>query len=417
MPDPSLQDAIPHDAAALDAADPLAPLRDAFHLPEGVIYLDGNSLGPLSRKAAARLRETVEREWGDSLVRGWNAHGWAELPERLGDRIGRLIGAAPGATLVCDTTSVNLFKMLAAALELRPGREVILSDEENFPSDLYIADGLTRLIGRGRLRLVPRARLLDALDADVAVAMITQVDYRSGARLDLAATTRRVQAAGAAMLWDLAHSTGAFPVDIAASGAEFAVGCGYKYLNGGPGAPAFLYMRPDLIEGLRPALSGWFGHAAPFAFDPAYRPAPGIGRMRVGTPAILSMRALDAALDVFDAVDMTEIARKSQALSALFVAELERRAPPGEIALASPRDPAQRGSQVAFRCPHAHAVCQALIAEGVIGDFRAPDLIRFGFAPLYLRFVDVADAAFRLAEILHERRWDRPEHHLRAAVT
>ncbi|MGF1658956.1 MAG: kynureninase [Rubrimonas sp.] len=405
------------DPAALDAADPLAGLRDAFHLPEGVIYLDGNSLGPLPKRAAATLRDVVEREWGESLIRGWTAHGWVDLPERLGDRIGRLIGAAPGATVVCDSTSVNVFKLLAAAMRLRPGRDVILSDEGNFPTDLYIAEGLIELIGRGRLRRVPRESVLEALDAEVAVALLTQVDYRSGAKLDLAATTARVHAAGAVMLWDLAHSTGAFPVDLAESGAEFAVGCGYKYLNGGPGAPAFLYVRPDLADGLRPALSGWFGHAAPFAFDPSFRPAPGVGRLRVGTPPILSMRALDAALDVFDMVDLADLAAKSRALSELFIAEVERRVPPGEIALASPRDPAQRGSQVSFRCPHGYAVVQALIAEGVIGDFRAPDLMRFGFAPLYLRFADVADAAFRLAEILHERRWDRPEHHIRASVT
>ena len=405
------------DPAALDAADPLAGLRDAFNLPEGVIYLDGNSLGPLPKSAAVALRETVEREWGESLIRGWTAHGWMDLPERLGDRIGRLIGAAPGATVVCDSTSVNLFKLLAAALQLRSDRDVILSDEGNFPTDLYMAQGLLDLIGRGRLRLVPRDAVLDALDGDVAVAMLTQVDYRTGAKLDMTATTARVHDAGAVMLWDLAHSAGAFAVDLAASGAEFAVGCGYKYLNGGPGAPAFLYVRPDLAERLRPALPGWLGHAAPFAFDPAYRPAPGVSRMRVGTPPILSMRALEAALDLFDMADMADLEAKSRALSELFISEVERRVPPGEIELASPRDPAQRGSQASFRCPHGYAVVQALIAEGVIGDFRAPDLMRFGFAPLYLRYADVADAAFRLAEILHERRWDRPEHHVRASVT
>jgi kynureninase len=259
--------------------------------------------------------------------------------------------------------------------------------------------------------------VLDALGPEVGVVMLTQVDYRTGHRLPLAETTARVQDAGAVMLWDLAHSTGAFPVDLAAADAEFAVGCGYKFLNGGPGAPAFLYVRPDLTERVEPALSGWLGHAAPFAFDPRYRPAPGSARFRVGTPPILSMAALDAALDVFDSVELADLWAKAQAMTAFFIAEVERHAPPGELTLASPRDSAARGAQVSFRCPHGYAVMQALIAEGVIGDFRAPDIIRFGFAPLYLRFVDTAEAAWRLAEILHERRWDRPEFHARARVT
>jgi kynureninase len=280
-----------------------------------------------------------------------------------------------------------------------------------------MAEGLLSLLGRGALRLVPRAALPGAIDADVAVVMLTEVDYRSGHRLPMAATTAAAHAAGAVMLWDLAHSAGAFPVDLGGAGAEFAVGCGYKYLNGGPGAPAFLYVRPDLAEGLRPALSGWLGHAAPFAFEPGYRPAAGVDRFRVGTPAVLSLAALDAALDAFDGVDMAALAAKSQALSELFIAEVERLAPPGALRLASPRDPVRRGSQVSFHCAEGYAVMQALIAEGVIGDFRAPDVIRFGFAPLYLRFSEAAEAAERLAEILASGRWDRPEFHARAAVT
>ncbi len=405
------------DPAALDAADPLARRRDAFLLPEGVIYLDGNSLGPLPKGVPERVAQAVRAEWGESLIRGWNLHGWMDLPEKVGDRIGRLIGAAPGSVVACDSTSINVFKLLAAALRMRPDRSVILSDEGNFPTDLYMAEGLVELIGRGALRLVPRDRIDSAITPDVAVVMLTEVDYRTGHKLDMAAVTARAHAAGAVMLWDLAHSAGAFPVDLAASDAEFAVGCGYKYLNGGPGAPAFLYVRPDLADAVRPALSGWLGHAAPFAFDPAYRPAPGVARLRVGTPAVLSLIAMDAALDVFDDVDMALVRTKSLALSELFVAEVARLARTEDLWLASPDDPDARGSQVSFRCPHGYAVMQALIAEGVIGDFRAPDLMRFGFAPLYLRFADVAEAARRLADILRHRRWDRPEHHARAKVT
>lgn len=391
--------------------------RDAFLLPEGVIYLDGNSLGPLARGAAERLETAARAEWGDSLIRGWTAHGWIDLPERVGDRIARLVGAAPGSVLAGDSTSVNLFKLLAAALEMRPGRDVILSDRGNFPTDLYVAEGLTRLLGRGRLRLVERAEILDALDAEVAAVMLTEVDYRTGHRLPMAEVTALAHQAGAAMLWDLAHSAGAFPVDLAGSDAEFAVGCGYKYLNGGPGAPAFLYVRPDLIGAVRPALCGWLGHAEPFAFSPSYAPAQGIGRMRVGTPPVLSLVALDAALDAFDGVDMAALRAESVALSTLFLSEVERRAPPGALRLASPRDPEARGSQLSFACAEGYAVMQALIAEGVIGDFRAPDLIRFGFAPLYNTREEVAEAAARLVDILRSGRWDRPEHRRRSKVT
>ena len=405
------------DPAALDAADPLARHRDRFLLPEGVIYLDGNSLGPLPRGVAERVAQGVRAEWGESLIRGWNLHGWMDLPERVGDRIGRLIGAPPGSVTAGDSTSVNVFKLLAAALAMRPDRGVILSDAGNFPTDLYMAEGLLGLTGRGGLRLVAREDVAGAITGEVAVVMLTEVDYRTGHKLDMAAITARAHAAGAVTLWDLAHSAGAFPVDLTASRAEFAVGCGYKYLNGGPGAPAFLYVRPDIADTVRPALSGWLGHAAPFAFDPAWRPAPGVGRFRVGTPPVLSLIALDAALDVFDDVDMDMLRAKSLALSALFVAEVARMARDEDLWLASPDDPQARGSQVSFRCPHGYAVMQALIAEGVIGDFRAPDLMRFGFAPLYLRFADVAEAARRLADILRHRRWDRPEHHARARVT
>ncbi|TVQ54916.1 MAG: kynureninase [Rhodobacteraceae bacterium] len=404
------------DAARLDAADPLADRRALFHLPEGLIYLDGNSLGPLPKGVAERVAATVSTEWGGSLIRGWNAHGWMDLPDRVGDRIGRLIGAAPGSVTVGDSTSVNLFKALAAAVAMRPERAVILSDDGNFPTDLYMAEGLNGLRGRGRLKLVPRAEIAEAIDADTAVVMLTEVDYRTGHKADMAAVTAKAHAAGAVMVWDLAHSTGAFPVDLTASGAEFAVGCGYKYLNGGPGAPAFLYVRPDLAGEAVPALSGWLGHAAPFAFEPAYRPAEGAARMRVGTPPILSLSALDAALDAFEGVDMALVREKSVALAELFISEVARLAPMGSLTLVSP-PAAARGSQVSYRHAQGYAVMQALIAEGVIGDFRAPDVMRFGFAPLYLRFTDVAEAALRLADILSSGRWDRPAFHARAKVT
>jgi kynureninase len=409
--------ATPRDATALDAADPFGPLRARFELPEGIIYLDGNSLGPLPRGAAGRLERVARREWGESLIRGWNRHGWMDLPARVGDRIGRLIGAAPGSVMACDSTSINLFKLLAAALPMAPGRSEILSDEGNFPTDLYMAEGLAALTGRVRLRLAPRGQVLDAIGDETAVLMLTQVDYRTGHRLDLAEVTRRAHVRGAVMLWDLAHSAGAFPVDLEDCGAEFAVGCGYKYLNGGPGAPAFLYVRPDLADGVTPALAGWLGHAAPFAFEPGYRPAPGVERLRVGTPPVLSLAALDAALDAFEGVDLAALWSKGQRLAELFIAEVERLAPPGALRLASPRAADERGSQVSFHCAEGYAVMQALIARGVIGDFRAPDLIRFGFAPLYLRFAEVAEAAAVLAEILSTGAWDRPEHRARARVT
>ncbi len=404
-------------AAAMDAADPLADRRALFRLPEGLVYLDGNSLGALPLSAEQRVAEAVSGAWGRRLIRGWNADGWLDLPARTGDRIARLVGAAPGSTLCCDSTSVNIFKLLAAALAMRPERDVILSERGNFPTDLHVAEGLIALTGRGKLRLVERADIPEALGPDVAVAMLTQVDYRSGDKLDLAQTTRAVHGAGAVMLWDLAHSAGAFEVDLAASRAEFAVGCGYKYLNGGPGAPAFAYVRPDLAEAVRPALSGWMGHAAPFDFEPGYRPAAGVDRLRVGTPPILSMTALHAALEAFEGVDMAEAEAKGRALADFFIAEVERQAPPDALRLVSPRDGARRGPQAAFATPNGYAVMQTLIAEGVIGDFRAPDILRFGFAPLYTRFTDAAQAATLLADILATGRWDRPERHVRAAVT
>ncbi|MEX2518440.1 MAG: kynureninase [Paracoccaceae bacterium] len=404
--------------AELDAKDPLAGKRAEFLIPDGVIYLDGNSLGPLTRAAQARIASTVTDEWGAMLIRGWNDAGWFIAPSRVGDRIGRLIGAPPGAVTAADNTSVNVFKCLSAALEMRAGRKVILSDSGNFPTDLYIAEGLVAGLARDHeLRVVAPEAVEAALDDSVAVMMLTEVDYRTGRRHDMGALTRRAHEAGALAMWDLAHSAGAFEVDLTGAGADFAVGCGYKYLNGGPGAPAFLYVRPELQEHVRPLISGWMGHEAPFAFDPGYRPLEGVGRMRVGTPPVLSLAGLDAALDLFEGVEMTTIRAKSVSLAELFIREVEARCAGYGLKLISPRDAAIRGSQVSFAHEEGHAMMQALIARGVIGDFRAPDVMRFGFAPLYLSHAEVAAAAGVLAEVLDGRLWDRPEYKARAAVT
>ena len=392
------------------------PLKHLFDLPDGVIYLDGNSLGPLPKAVPARLAQTVETEWGRHLITGWNVDGWMAAPTALGDRIGRLIGATPGTTTLGDTLSIKVWQALSAALDLRPDRRVILSDTGNFPTDLYMAEGLIRTLGKGhRLVTVAPEAVPDAIDGTTAVVMLTEVDYRTGRRHDMTAITKTAHAAGAVMIWDLAHSAGALEVDFAGSQAEFAVGCTYKYLNAGPGAPAFISVRPDLIERIRPALSGWLGHDAPFAFEPTYRPGAGIERMRVGTPPVLQMAALDAALDIWDGVDMGEVRAASVALSEQFIREVEARCP--ALTLASPRDAEARGSQVAFRFEQGYAAIQALIARGVIGDFRAPDIMRFGITPLYLDASDIARAAEVLEEVLKDRLWDRPEYLARQAVT
>ncbi|TYC51452.1 kynureninase [Rhodobacterales bacterium] len=401
---------------SLDRNDLLAEKRSAFDIPEGVIYLDGNSLGVLPGHVPARLAEVVAGEWGTSLIRAWNDHGWIDLPGRTGDRIARLIGAPKGSVVACDSTSVNVFKVLAAALSLRPDRKVILSDTGNFPTDLYVASGLKTLLDKGHeLKVVAPEEVHDAIDETVAVLMLTQVDYRSGRLHDMADLTAVAHGAGALTVWDLAHSAGALPVDLAGAKADFAVGCGYKYLNGGPGAPAFLYVAPQHQERVTSPLTGWMGHAAPFAFDLDYRPETGIGRMTAGTPPVLSLSGLHAALDVFEDVDMADIRTKSISLSEFFIAEVEARCP--QLELASPRDPNRRGSQVSFRFKEGYSVMQALISRGVIGDFRAPDIMRFGFTPLYLSHQDVADAVAILAEILETESWNRPEYRKRSKVT
>ena len=390
--------------------------RAMFDLPDGLVYLDGNSLGAMPRVARERVRRELDECWGRELIRAWNTAGWIDLPQRVGDRIGALVGAPKGSVVAGDSTSINLFKALTTALELAAPRMVILSDSGNFPTDLYVAEGACRLLARGhKLKVVEPEAIESALDDQIAVLMVTEVDYRTGRRHDMRGLTEKAKALGIVAIWDLAHSAGALPVDLSGCGVDFAVGCGYKYLNGGPGAPAFIYVRSDLQKRVGPALSGWMGHAAPFAFELGYRPAPGIDRLRVGTPPVLSMAALDAALDVFDGVDMLVVRERSIALSEDFVRRIEADCP--ELELASPRDPAQRGSQVSLRFVEGYAAMQALIARGVIGDFRAPDVMRFGFTPLYIGLAEVETAARMLVEIVRARLWDRPEYHARNKVT
>lgn len=397
-------------------SDLFARTRALFHIPDGVIYLDGNSLGPLPKAASSRVGRTIEAEWGEMLIKGWNLAGWMDWPTRIGDRIGRLIGATPGSVVMGDTLSIKVYQALASALELNPDRRVVLSDNGNFPTDLYMAQGLLTSLGKGyELKVVEPEAVEAHIDETVAAIMITEVDYRTGRLHDMKRLTQKAHAAGAIAIWDLAHSAGAIPVDLTGAQADFAVGCTYKYLNGGPGAPAFIYVAPKHADKVRPALSGWIGHESPFAFDLDYRPAKGVERMRVGTPPIVALAALDAALDAWDGVTMDAVRARSIALSERFIREVEARCP--DLELASPRDPKARGSQVSFRFHEGYAGMQALISKGVIGDFRAPDIMRFGFTPLYLSEDDVVRAAEILEEIMRDRLWDTPEHKMRSRVT
>jgi kynureninase len=404
--------------AALDASDELGELRARFALPGGVVYLAGNSLGALPRATAKAMERTVSEEWGAGLVAGWTRHGWVDLPCSVGAKIARLIGAAPDEVLVADSISVNLFKLIAAALQLRPSRRVIVSERHNFPTDLYVAQGLRDLVGdRVELRLVESGRIEAALDEQTALLMLSHVDYRTGRLHDMAGLSAAAQRAGALVLWDLAHSAGAVPLDLRRDGVDLAVGCGYKYLNGGPGAPAFLFVARRWQDAARQPISGWFGHEAPFAFEPSYRPASGIRRFLAGTPPILSLKALEVGVDLLLEVDPAALRAKSERLTECFIRLVEERCADLGLTLASPRDAGQRGAQVSFRHAEGYPIMQALIARGVIGDFRAPDLLRFGLAPLYLRFVDLWDAVESLRRVLQERAWDQPEFKQRAAVT
>lgn len=418
------------DCLGRDARDPLAPLRDQFALPEGVIYLDGNSLGVCPKATPARVQEVVTREWGTDLIKSWNTAGWIDLPQRVGNKIARLVGVPAGQLVVADSTSVNLFKVLTAASRIAredaPGRKVIVSERSNFPTDLYIAESVARELG-WTLRLIEPDEVEASLTADVAILMLTHVNYRTGHMHDMAAVTRAAHAAGALMVWDLAHSAGAVPVDLTGADADFAVGCGYKYLNGGPGAPAFVWSHPRHAQRFWQPLSGWMGHAAPFRFTPDYQPAPGISRYLCGTPPVISLAALECGVDTVLAAEphggMAALREKSLALTRLFAELVEQRCAGFGLSVVSPREDTLRGSQVCLtREDGAYAIVQALIARGVIGDFRAgdagaPDILRFGFTPLYVGYADVWDAVEHLVQVMQREEWREARFNQRAAVT
>ncbi|WP_421993272.1 kynureninase [Qipengyuania sp.] len=401
-------------ARVLDAGDPLAQFRERFDVPEGVIYLDGNSLGCLPKATPARLEQVVREEWGRDLIRSWNSAGWIDLPAKVGAKIAPLIGAQPHEVIACDSVSVNLFKLISAALKMRPGRKVVLSEPGNFPTDVYMIEGLESQ-GLAERRLVERGKLVEALDEDVALLLLTHAHYKTGELFDMTALTKAAHEAGALVLWDLSHSGGALPVDLGACEADFAVGCGYKYLNGGPGAPAYAFVAGRHLSATEQPLSGWMGHAAPFAFSDDYEAAPGIERLLCGTPGILGLAALEVGVDLIAEIGVEQLSAKSKALSEFLrqcLAECDV-----ALDLVSPADPGARGSQLSFRHEEAYAICQALIARGVIGDFRDPDILRFGFAPAYLRFEDMAEAARHVAEVLESGEWQKAEFRERAAVT
>jgi kynureninase len=414
------------EALALDAADPLAPLRAQFSIPPNLIYLDGNSLGVMPKTTAARVQQVVTQEWGVGLIGSWNSAGWMELAPRIGDKIARLVGAGAGECVAADSTSVNLFKVLSAALNVAradaPQRTRIVSERSNFPTDLYIAEALAAERGLQLVLADTPEDLPALLDERCAVLMLTHVNYRTGRMHDMAALSQAAHAAGALALWDLAHSAGAMPVSLSGSGADFAIGCGYKYLNGGPGAPAFVWVAPRHAERFWQPLAGWMGHAAPFEFTEGYQPAPGIRRYLCGTPAVLSLAALECGVDTVLAAEphggLPALRAKSLAMTRAFTDLVETRCAGFGLTLASPRDDAQRGSQVCFAHPtHGYAMVQALIARGVVGDFRAPDILRFGFTPLYLRHVDVWDAVEHLLQMLQREEWREARFNQRAAVT
>ena len=405
---------------ALDASDPLRHHRGRFELPEGTIYLDGNSLGALPKSTTTRINGVVREQWGRDLIRSWNTHGWVTLPQRIGAKLARLLGAADDEVIIADSTSVNIFKLLAGALALEDvaERRVILSERGNFPTDLYIAEGLNALLGgRYTLKLADSTEIEGALDADVAVALITQVDYCTGRLHDMARLNACAKKVGTRIVWDLSHSAGAVPLELNKHGAELAVGCGYKYLNGGPGAPAYLYVTKSLQANFAQPLSGWFGHQAPFAFASSYMPAPGIERMLCGTPSVIAMAALECGIDTFDNTSMDAVRKKSLALSELFRTLFDQQCGELNFTCVSPVDPATRGSQLSFAHEHAYAIMQALIDRGVIGDFRQPNLMRFGFTPLYVRFVDCWDAVSTLREVMLSGAWQADKYQQRNRVT
>ena len=407
---------IPDSVRELDEKDPLKDFRGRFALPDGIIYLDGNSLGAMPKATAPRLDEVVRREWGEGLIRSWNDHDWVGASRRVGDKIAGLIGAQPGEVVVADSTSVNLFKLLMAALAARPGRKTILSEAGNFPTDLYVAQGIAGLLPGVSVRAVATEDLFDAITDDVAVLLLTHVHYKTGHKHDIARFTRRAHERGALALWDLSHSVGAVEIDLNAAHADLAIGCGYKYLNGGPGAPAFLYVASNLQNDLRSPITGWFGHSEPFAFSGDYQPAPDINRFLSGTPPILGMMALEVGVDLLAEAPRQALFQKSRELCSRFIEWTEPCREFG-LELVTSRDPAARGSHVSLRHKEGYPIVQALIAEGIIGDFRAPDILRFGFTPLYLSFADVWQAALTLHQVLKTGRWNDARFRKRARVT
>ncbi|MCY4303460.1 MAG: kynureninase [Aestuariivita sp.] len=387
-----------------------------FQLPENIIYLDGNSLGPLPQATSNRMTEMLTNEWGEMLITGWNNAGWMQQPSKLGDRIGKLIGAKQGCVVTGDTLSIKVFQALSSALELRPNRSIILTDSGNFPSDIYIAEGLIRMQGNNhQLQIVSPENVINHISSEVAVIMLTEIDYRTGRKHDMAKITEKAHQVGALTLWDLAHSAGAIPVNLTGCMTDFAVGCTYKYLNAGPGAPAFIYVAEQHINNIHPVLSGWLGHSTPFDFELHYRPKMGIDRMRVGTPSVIQLTALDAALNIWDHVNINDVRAKSIELAEQFISGVESQCP--ELTLCSPRAPELRGSHVSFHFEDGYAVIQALIARGVIGDFRAPDIIRFGITPLYIDQEDIDNAIDIIRDVMSRRLWDHDEYRQRAAVT
>ncbi len=403
-------------AATLDATDPLAAYRDAFDLPPGLIYLDGNSLGALPKAARDAVSQTVEMEWGQDLIKSWNSHEWIKLPETVGEKIAPLLGAAAGQVICADSTSVNLFKLITAALQLRPGRNKIVSQVDNFPTDLYMAQGIVEWLGVDRAQLVTASadEMIDNIDGDTALVMLTHVNYRDGKVHDMTRITQAAHAQGALMLWDLSHSTGAMPLALDELGVDFAVGCGYKYLNGGPGAPAYVYVNRRLQDKVTQPLFGWMGHAEPFRFTSTYEPGEGVWRFVTGTPSVIAMQALSAALNVFSTIDLAQVRQKSETLTTWFIDCL---ADCPDLELISPIRPSERGSQVSFHHPQGYAIVQALAAAGVIGDYRDPGILRFGFSPLYTSYAEAERAARLLRDILNAQTYLEPVFQVRQTVT
>lgn len=393
------------DVLEMDARDPLAPLRDRFGLPEGVIYLDGNSLGAIPRDTPRHLAQVVEDEWGRDLIRSWNSHDWIGMPQRIGTKIAGLVGAGPDEVIACDSTSVNLFKLLQGAIALQSSRGTILTESSGFPTDRYMAQSVADLCGSKAVKAVERDAIIEMIDADTAVLLLTHVDYRSGHKLDMARVNAAAKEKGALVVWDLSHSAGAVELDLAGSGSDLAVGCGYKYLNGGPGAPAFIYVRREMQDRLANPLPGWLGHAKPFAFSQDFEAASGIDRFLCGTPPVLAMAALESGLAQFEGVDLAALFAKGQALCELYVGLMAKLGDRHGFTLASPSDGTNRGSHVSYAHPDAFAISQALISCGVIGDFRAPDLLRMGFTPLYTRYRDVWDAVRILEKVMDRELW------------